>query len=145
MRLVDLNALLYAINTDSAHHAACLRWWEGALDDDETVGLAWIVLLGFLRIATHPRIFPRPMSAEEAVARIDAWLARPNVRLVGEVEDHWRLLKELLADTGTVGNLTSDAHLASLAIAHGAALVSCDADFGRFRALRWESPLAPRT
>lgn len=142
MKLVDLNVLLYAINRDSVHHAPCLRWWQNALDDEEPVGLAWVVLLGFLRVATHPRIFPRPMTTEQAIARIDAWFARPNVRVVGELDDHWRLLKELLTHAGSGGNLTTDAHLASLAIAHGATLVSCDADFGRFHALRWENPTA---
>jgi toxin-antitoxin system PIN domain toxin len=142
VKLVDLNVLLYAINRDSAHHAACLRWWEAALNDDEPIGLAWVVLLGFLRVVTHPRLLPRPLSSEAAIERVDTWLAQPPVRVVGETEEHWRVLKELLADAGTIGNLTTDAHLASLAIAYGATLVSCDADFGRFRALRWENPAA---
>jgi hypothetical protein len=144
VKLVDLNVLLYAVNRDSAHHTACLSWWEDALGREEPVGLAWVVLLGFLRIATHPAVFPRPLAAEEALARVDTWLAHPKVRLVGEAEDHWTLLREMLEATGTAGNLTTDAHLASLAIAHGATLVSCDADFGRFAKLRWENPAATR-
>jgi hypothetical protein len=142
VKLVDLNVLLYAVNRDSAHHAACLSWWEEALGRDEPVGLAWVVLLGFLRIATHPAVFPRPLAAEEALARVDRWLAHPKVRLVGEDEAHWPILRELLEATGTAGNLTTDAHLASLAIAHGATLVSCDADLRRFARLRWENPAA---
>ena len=142
MKLVDLNVLLYAINRDSTHHTACLRWWEEALSDHEPIGLAWVVLLGFLRLSTHPRVFPRPLDAEVAIERVDAWIAHPSVRIVREVEDHWRILRELLGNAGTAGNLTTDAHLASLAIAHGATLVSCDADFGRFSKLRWENPLA---
>ncbi len=92
-------------------------------------------------MATHPRVFARPLEPGDAFERIDAWLANPNVRIVHEGDDHWRLLRELLDDTGTAGNLTTDAHLASLAIAHGATLVSCDADFARFTALRWENPV----
>jgi hypothetical protein len=144
VKLVDLNVLLYAINRDAAHHRACHRWWEAALAGDEPVGLVWVVILGFLRVSTHPRIFPRPLRAEQAIRRVDAWLAHPNVRVIREPQDHWRLLGQLLAEVGTMGNLCTDAHLASLAIAHGATLVSCDAEFARFTALRRESPIAPK-
>ncbi len=141
MKLVDLNVLLYAINRDSAHHEAARPWWESALSGEEPIGLAWTVILGFLRLATHPQVFAQPLDPVDAFARIDAWLANPNVRIVHEGDDHWRLLRDLLGRTGTAGNLTTDAHLASLAIAHGATLVSCDSDFARFAALRWENPL----
>lgn len=145
MKVVDLNVLLYATNVDAAHHAACLRAWEAALSASEPVGLAWVVLLGFLRVATHPSILPRPLDVDEAVARIDRWLAQPQVRILEEGDEHWRLIKALLTEAGTAGNLTTDAHLAALAIANGATLVSCDADFGRFHSLRWENPAANRT
>jgi predicted nucleic acid-binding protein len=119
VKLVDLNVLLYAVNRDSAHHDVIRRWWEDAINGDEPVGLAWVVLLGFLRLSTHPRVFPNPLDAGQATDRVDAWLAH-----------------------GTAGNLTTDAHLASLAIAHGATLVSCDTDFGRFAKLHWKNPLS---
>lgn len=141
MKLVDLNVLLYAVNRDSAHHEVIRRWWEDAINGDEPVGLAWVVLLGFLRLSTHPRVFPSPLDAGQAADRVEAWLAHPNVKIVRETDEQWRLLKSQLDETGTAGNLTTDAHLASLAIAHGATLVSCDTDFGRFAKLRWENPL----
>jgi len=142
VKIVDLNVLLYAINRDSAHHETVRAWWEAALSGDEPIGLAWVVILGFLRVATHPRVFSRPLDPSDACERIDAWLANPNVRIAHEGDDHWRLLRELLDRTGTAGNLTTDAHLASLAIVHGATLVSSDSDFARFPALRWENPVA---
>jgi toxin-antitoxin system PIN domain toxin len=141
VKIVDLNVLLYAINRDSAHHESVRTWWESALSGEEPIGLAWTVILGFLRLATHPQIFPQPLEPTAAMERIDTWLANPNVRIAHEGEDHWRLLRELLDRSGTAGNLTTDAHLASVAIAHGATLVSCDADFARFAALRWENPV----
>jgi len=141
VKLVDLNVLLYAVNRDSAHHEVIRRWWEDAINGDEPVGLAWVVLLGFLRLSTHPRVFPSPLDAGQAADRVEAWLAHPNVKIVRETDEQWRLLKSQLDETGTAGNLTTDAHLASLAIAHGATLVSCDTDFGRFAKLRWENPL----
>jgi toxin-antitoxin system PIN domain toxin len=142
VKLVDLNVLLYAVNRDSAHHDVIRRWWEDAINGDEPVGLAWVVLLGFLRLSTHPRVFPSPLDAGQAADRVDAWLAQPNVKIVRETDEQWRLLKSQLDETGMAGNLTTDAHLASLAIAHGATLVSCDTDFGRFAKLRWENPLS---
>ena len=142
MKLVDLNVLLYAVNRSAPRHEAVRSWWERALSDDEPIGLPWIVLLGFLRLATNAQVFPQPLTPEQAMDRVDVWVKHPKTRLVGETEEHWRILKELLEETGTAGNLTTDAHLAALAISHGAALVSCDADFGRFRHLRWENPVS---
>jgi toxin-antitoxin system PIN domain toxin len=141
VKIVDLNVLLYAINIDAEHHAKALQWWENAVNGDETVGLAWVVVLGFLRIVTNPRVFPVPLSTEAAIARIDAWLECPTVKLVVEKNDHWTVLRSLLDASGAAGNLTTDAHLGAFAITHDAVLVSCDADFGRFDGMRWENPL----
>jgi toxin-antitoxin system PIN domain toxin len=114
---------------------------EEAINGDESLGLPWIVLLGFLRISTNPKIFPQPLDPDTAISKIDTWLSLDNTRLVHEKEEHWDILRSLLADTGTAGNLTTDAHLATLAISHGAVLVSCDNDFARFKSLRWENPI----
>ncbi len=141
MRIVDLNILLYAVNTDAAQHRRVRGWWEAAMNDEDTVGLAWVVLLGFLRLATSPRIFPHPLTFDAAAAKIDRWLSLENVVVVQEKDDHWKTLKSLLGATGSAGNLTTDAHLAALAISRDAVLVSCDADFARFEGLRWENPL----
>jgi hypothetical protein len=142
VKIVDLNVLAFAVNTSAAQHAAARAWWEAALQGNETVGLPWVVVLGFLRLATSPRVFPVPIPLDEALAKIDHWLAQPPVRLIYETQEHWRVLRALLEQTGAAGNLTTDAHLAALAIEHGATLVSCDTDFARFTKLRWESPLA---
>ena len=141
MILVDLNVLLYATNRDTAHHDAARTWWETALSGDETVGLAWAVVLGFVRIATSRHILPRPLAPEQAFAVVDEWLARPNVVLVEPTGRHWRIVKELLAPLGAAGNLSTDAHLAALAIERGARLCSTDRDFGRFPHLDWINPL----
>ncbi len=142
MKLVDINILLYVVNRDAAQHRTVLRWWEQAVRDDEQIGLAWVVLLGFLRLATRPGVFANPLTVREASEQIAEWLALPNVRLAAESEHHWLVLRELLAEVGAAANLTTDAHLAALAITRGATLVSCDQDFGRFSKLRWENPVA---
>lgn len=141
MKLVDLNVLLYVVNADAPFHGRIREWWNRALNDDEPIGLPWIVLLGFLRLATNPRVFPRPLSPEAAIGRLDAWLSAETTRVIRETDDHWSVLRSLLGEAGTAGNLTTDAHLATLAISHGAVLVSCDSDFARFKGLRWENPL----
>lgn len=141
MRIVDLNVLLYAVNSEAAQHERAREWWENAINGEEIIGLAWVVLLGFLRLSTNPRVFPRPLAPDAAAAKLDAWLARDNVRVVREKDEHWETLKPLLGGTGTAGNLTTDAHLAALALSHDAVLVSSDTDFARFKGLRWENPL----
>lgn len=141
MKLLDLNLLLYAVNTDAAHHVVAKRWLNNALNEEEPVAFSWIVLLGFLRIATNPRIQPRPLMVSEAITLVDGWLACPMARVVAPSEEHWRILKSLLHEVGAAGNLTTDAHLAALAIENGATLYSTDTDFQRFGHLRWMNPL----
>jgi len=143
VRVIDLNVLLYAVNRDTAVHEQVRRWWEAAVNSDDPVGLPWVVVLGFLRLSTNPAVFPTPLTLRAATARIDAWLSHPNVRVVAPGEDHWSVLRGLLDEVGTGGNLTTDAHLAALAIERGAVLASCDNGFARFPHLRWEDPLAP--
>ena len=141
MKVVDLNVLLYAVNADAPHHERIVAWWERALNGDEAIGLAWLVVVGFLRISTSPAVFPAPLTPEAAIRQVDAWLARDVVSLLPETRDHWRTLRDMLSATGAAGNLATDAHLAALAVTHGATLASCDADFGRFEHVRWENPL----
>ncbi len=141
MKVVDVNVLLYAVNEDAERHTVLRQWWEEALNGDESVGLPWIVLSGFLRIATNPKVFPAPMPVDRALAKVETWICAETVSVIVEKPAHWRVLRDLLRDAGTAGNLATDAHLAAIAIAHDATLVSCDGDFARFRALRWENPL----
>ncbi len=143
MKIVDLNVLLYVVNENAPHHQALLQWWESAVNGDESLGLPWVVLLGFLRISTNPKIFPSPLQPATAISKVNTWLSLANIYLVREKDEHWDILRTMLAEAGTAGNLTTDAHLATLAISHGAVLVSCDSDFARFRGLRWENPIRP--
>ena len=141
MKIVDLNILIYAVNSAMTQHGKIRPWWENAVNSEQPVGLPWVVVSGFLRLATNTRIFPHPMLFEEALERVDGWLKHPNIRLVQETERHWSILRALLQEAGCAGNLTTDAHLAALAISYGGTLVSCDHDFSRFKGLRWEDPL----
>jgi toxin-antitoxin system PIN domain toxin len=142
VKVLDLNILLYATNRDSPRHAAAKNWLGLTLSGEESVAIPWIVVLGFLRIATSRQVFPRPISVDEAVAVVDGWLSQPPVVTLNPGDEHWRMLTRLLMDVGSAGNLTTDAHLAALAIEHGAELCSTDTDFARFPHLRWMNPLA---
>ena len=141
MKLADVNLLIYAYDQASPHHARALEWLEHRLSGTETFGFAWVGLLAFIRLVTNARVFADPMTTAEALDRVDAWLAQPCVTVLHPGQRHAALLRDLLRSTGTAGNLTTDAHLAALAIEHGAELCSADADFSRFAGLRWTNPL----
>ena len=141
MKIVDLNLLLYAVNRDSPSHSRAQAWLEATLAGDESVGLPWVVILGFLRITTHLRILERPLPPETASQIVDGWLRQPLVGIIQPGPEHWRILRGLLAEAGTAGNLTTDAHLATLALENGAELCSTDGDFGRYKHLNWRNPL----
>lgn len=141
MILPDINILIYAINKDTVYHASARKWLQNVFSSTEIVGIAWIVILGFLRIITNGRVMPNPLDFKTACSIIGEWLALPNVRIVDPTEHHWKIFQELLEPLGTAGNLTSDAHLAAMAIEHRAILYSTDNDFSRFRTLRWKNPL----
>jgi toxin-antitoxin system PIN domain toxin len=141
VKLPDVNLLLYAYDSRSARHAPARDWLQQTLSGAETVGMAWIVLLAFIRLITRAAVVEHPLDANTAVGLVESWLAQPCVTVVHPTERHAAVLRELLHALGTAGNLTSDAHLAALAIEHGAELCSCDSDFSRFSGLRWVDPL----
>jgi hypothetical protein len=138
----DLNLLMYAVDRDAPEHPAALRWWNASLSGIETVGLSWTVLLGFVRLTTSARVVRSPLAPGTALDYVDRWLAHPITTVVDPTARHSQVLRDLLARTGTAGNLVADAHLAALAIEHGAVLCSADRDFGRFGGLDWTNPLA---
>jgi uncharacterized protein len=141
--LVDVNILLYANDQASVQHAGARTWLVEQLNGSAPVGLPWTALLGFLRLATNPRVFRSPLAMAVAWRQVAAWLACDPVWIPEPRERHAEILGEFLAQPGVHGNLVTDAHLAALAIEHGLTLCSTDGDFARFRGLRWSNPLAP--
>jgi toxin-antitoxin system PIN domain toxin len=138
--VVDANVLLYAVDSASAHHDRSRAWLDASLAGAETVGLAWIALLAFIRIATNPSIFPSAMTADEATTQVEAWLSAPAAVTVDPTVRHITILRGLLRESGVAGNLASDAHLAALAVEHAAEIVSYDRDFARFSGVRHRLP-----
>lgn len=140
MQVVDANVLLYAVNADAPRHDAARRWLDEALSGAEAVGFAWVVLLAFVRLATNAAVFPRPLPTEAALDVVDAWLAQPAARIVEPTARHLALVRGLLEPIGTNANLVNDAHLAAIALEHGASLVTFDNDFERFSGIRRIEP-----
>ncbi len=142
MILLDANLLIYAYDSTSPFHARSRRWFESVLAFPEPVGLPWPTILAFVRIMTDRRIFKQPLALEEAVEIVDEWLEWPSVTVPSPGLRHWSLLRKILTEGQAKGPLVPDAHLAALAIEHGAELCSTDRDFSRFEGLRWTNPLA---
>jgi uncharacterized protein len=137
----DVNLLVHAYNSDSPLHDEARSWWEELLNGTRPVGLSWVAVLGFLRITTHRQILAQPLPVSAACNRARAWLSRPYVSVLHPGDRHPEVLFGLLEALGTGGNLTTDAHLAALAIEHQGELHSTDTDFARFPGLRWRNPL----
>lgn len=140
MILPDVNVLVHAHNADSGVHRKARLWWDACLAGAEGVGLAWAALLGFVRITTNRRIVMRPLAVDDVMQRIESWLSLPHVHLTHPSDSHFARLRAELERLGAAGNLTTDAHLAVLAMERGYVLYSTDADFSRFSGLRWTNP-----
>lgn len=143
MKLVDANVLLNAVNRSSADHEVSTRWLNHALSGGATVGFSWVVLLAVARLATRPGLFARPLTIDELADVLGGWLSAPAALVVHPGARHLDLLIDLLRSTGTAGNLTTDAHLAALALEHQAQIITFDADFDRFPGVRWARPSLP--
>ena len=142
MILVDANLLLYAYHPRAEHHEKSRAWLEAALSGPDLVRFAWVTLWAFLRIATNPRAFERPLSTPEAEAAISSWFDQPVAGILEPGERHWDILRRLMRDGQIRGPLVMDAVLAAIALEHGATVCTTDRDFSRFVELKWTNPLA---
>jgi len=137
----DINLLVYAYNADAPHHEEAREWWESCLSERQTVAIPWVVVLGFVRIMTSRVVLTDPMESVEALAHVRSWLERPQAHLLVPGPRHLEILTEIMTSARASGRLTTDAHLAAMAIETQAELHSNDADFARFPGLRWVNPL----
>ena len=140
MKLVDANVLLYAVNSDSKNHESARTWLDGGLVGDEVIGLPWVCLLAFARLATHRTIFPAPMTTDQALNQVEEWLSAPAATECLPGARHISLLRQTLNACGGSGNLVNDAHLAALALEHKATIVTYNTDFVRFPDVPWRTP-----
>jgi toxin-antitoxin system PIN domain toxin len=139
--LLDVNILLYSINAASSLHTPPVKWLDRQLAGSVAVGMPWVVLTAFLRLATNPRVLTRALPMSAAWQQVSAWLSCEIAWIPQPTERHVEVLGKLLALPAVHGNLVTDAHLAALAIEHGLTLCSTDGDFARFPGLSWRNPL----
>ena len=141
MFLPDMNVLVYTHRADAPDHAAYRQWLENEINSDQAFGMSEIVLSGFLRIVTHPRVFDPPSEISVALAFVNQIRQRPNCVLIGPSSRHWGIFTRLCTEAGVKGNLVPDAYLAALAIDSGSEWITTDRDFSRFPGLSWRHPL----
>lgn len=141
MIIPDVNLLVYSYNSDAKFHPQAKVWLEETLTKGLPFGLPWAVALGFIRIMTDNRILEKPMEPGEAVGHVQSWLDCPGVTILEPGHRHLEILSQLFAHTQLGGKLTTDTHIAALAIEHHAEIHSNDRDFDRFEGLRWKNPL----
>jgi uncharacterized protein len=139
--LPDVNVLVYAHREDAPHHARYRAWLERIVNGDESYGLSELVLSGFVRVATHPKVFARPSALPDALTFAEQLRSRPNRVPVAPGLRHWEIFCALCAEAGAKGNLVPDAYLAAMAIESGCEWITTDRDFSRFKGLRWRHPL----
>lgn len=137
----DVNLLLYAMIKAYPQHQQAKAWWDGVMSSDQFVGIGHVVILGFIRVSTNPRVFPMPLTIKQAVQVVDAWLAQPNVEMIAPADTHWNNLRTMLTLGNAGGNLTTDAHIAALAADYGLVIYSNDADFARFPNVKCVNPV----
>lgn len=143
MIVPDINLILYAHIAAFPRHDVARAWWEELMNGTEEVGICAPVIFGFVRIATNRRVLNPPLSADDALKLIEAWLSRAHVRFLLPAPRHLSTAFRLVRAVGTAADLTTDAQIAALAIEYQAEVHSNDSDFGRFAGLRWSNPLAP--
>lgn len=141
MMLFDVNVLIYAHREDAEEHEQYLRWVDGVINSDLTYGISELVLSGFLRIVTHPRIFITPSRLEDALIFANQLRDRPNCVRVSPGPRHWNIFQGLCRQVRARGVTVPDAYLAALAIETGSEWITADGGFGRFPGLRWRHPL----
>jgi toxin-antitoxin system PIN domain toxin len=141
MIVPDTNLLLYAYASDLPDHAKAAAWWQACLSGTEPIGLPHVVLFSFVRIATNPRVFQRPMTPVEACGHVGSWLQQPQVQLLAPGVEHVDRVLKLVQALGTAANLVTDAQIAAIAMEFDAIVQTADTDFIRFQGLRWFNPL----
>jgi hypothetical protein len=139
--LIDVNVLVYAHRADVPDHSRYRRWLSELMQSDAAYGMSDLVLSGFLRVVTHPRVFHDPTPLDTALAFVAEVRDHPNSISVSPGERHWDIFTRLCRAVGARGSLVADAYLAALAIEAGAEWVTTDRDYARFPGLRWRHPL----
>lgn len=137
----DTNVLLYAYNDDAPQYKVAKKWFESQFDVPTIFGFTWPAITAFIRISTNPRMWPAPFSLTEAMSVVNEWLEHPKSVMLLPTDRHWSIVQTIALGGQARGSLFMDAHLAAIAIEHGAVLATNDRDFTRFSGLKTVNPL----
>ena len=140
--LVDANILLYSVDETSPFHAQALAWLTAALNGPRRVGIPWMSLVAFIRIATNPRASRLPLTPEQAWQHVEAWLDAPACWIPSPGRGHREIFAGLIVAHDVRAGLVTDAVLVALCVEHGLEMVSADSDFARFSEVEWVNPVA---
>jgi hypothetical protein len=141
LQLIDVNVMVYAFRTDAPDHEAYHEWVHQLVSGNTAYAVSDLILSGFLRIVTHPRVFSPPTPLPAALDFVHAYRDQPTATIIEPGERHWPVFVELCRSASARGNLIPDAYLAALAIESGSEFVTTDRDYARFPNLRWRHPL----
>jgi len=140
--LIDANILLFAVDELSPFRARATAWLEQQLSGSQRVAFPWQSLTAFVRVATSPRVFARPLDPVRAWEYVEEWLLLQNVWIPVPDARHAEILGSLVRRYRPTGKLVPDTELAALAVAYGLSIASADTDFARFTEIEWVNPLA---
>ena len=141
MILPDVNILVYAHRKDALDHRRYREWVESVINADAAYGMSDLVMSGFLRVVTHPRIFNNPSRYQDALEFANECRDQPNCVPITPGQNHWSIFTRLCLECNAKGNLIPDAYFAAMAIESGCEWITADRDFVRFNGLKWRHPL----
>ena len=141
--VIDTNVLLYAVNRGCPEHEFCVNFLRETVAAGDTCFVPENIIYEFLRVATHPRVFPQPLRASEAVSFLDALFCVRNFQILGATDTHWESLRGLVRELGEPsGNFFFDVHTVALMREHGIRrIASADNDFAKFSGLEVANPI----
>ena len=140
MVLPDVNVLIAAYRVDSLEHERCRAWLTSVVNGDNAFAVSELVLSGFLRTVTNPRVFRHPSPFSSALEYVDAIRGFDHCVELRPGDRHWKIFTKLCEQAETRGDLVSDAYHAALAIESGSEWITLDSDFARFPGLKWGRP-----
>ena len=141
MFLMDVNVLVYAYREDVANHSECHQWLESVVNAQGGFGYSELVLSGFLRVVTHPKIFETPSNVSNAMRFVEQLKNAPNAIGIAPREMHWQIFDNCIRQIEAKGNDISDAYHAALALEWNCEWVTMDKGFKRFKGLKCRNPL----
>ena len=142
MIAVDTNLLVHAHQREASLHAKAKEVMRNLAESP----IPWAACLhGFVEfygVVTHPKLWEKPSTPEEAIEQIRAWRESPSLRILCDTPGVLDKLAEFAVNGTVRGALIHDARIAACCLVGGVGeLWTVDRDFSRFPALKTRNPL----